>query len=163
MKKAILFCLVSTALLAIIPYTIQKQIIHSFSGLCFDAQQNRIQDGTPVILWRCHSGSNQNWMIKINQGRLTFSVSNQNTIRVMDVSEGSSSNGAKIVIWRLHGGNSQNWFFDSATSSLKNVKSGKCLDVSNNNAFQGLQLQQWECNGSLAQRFLLLDQIIRLD
>lgn len=155
MKQIFAICL-TALILTTIPFTIQKQIIHKSSGLCLDAQDAKILDGTKVILWKCHGGANQNWMqSSSNGGKITFTLKRNGSSKVMDVQGGSKDNGAKIIIWGSHGGDNQKWYWDGRTGSLKNVKSGKCLDVSDNNASQGLQLQQWTCNGSAAQRFII--------
>jgi hypothetical protein len=36
--------------------------------------------------------------------------------------------------------------------------SGKCLDVPGASAANGVQLQQWDCNGTAAQAFRLVQQ-----
>lgn len=37
------------------------QFVQQASGKCLDVLMSRIKNGTPVILWTCHSGSNQKW------------------------------------------------------------------------------------------------------
>ena len=41
--------------------------IRSPSGLCFDIEGGKMSDGTPICMWSCHGGDNQQWRI-VTQG-----------------------------------------------------------------------------------------------
>jgi len=127
------------------------EIVHKPSGLCLDATGNRIQDGTGVILYTCHGGSNQKWHKNITGNKLEFAVKGPGTSKVIDVTGGSNHNGAKIIIWQAHGGDNQKWYWNPSNGTLKSAKSGKCLDVPGNRPANLVQVQQYDCNGTTAQ------------
>lgn len=131
------------------------QIVHKPSGLCLDARDGRIADGTKVILWQCHGGNNQKWHKTTSGNKNVFALKGPGVSKVMDVEGGSNGNEAKIIIWQEHGGDNQKWYFNPSNGTLKSAKSGKCLDVPGNRPGAGVSLQQYDCNGTSAQTFAL--------
>lgn len=75
------------------------------------------------------------------------SLSQGNTALALDIEGGSTNNGAKAVLWTWHGGNSQKWFREPAEEGyfyLRNVQSGKVLEVGGTSQEDGAQINQWE-------------------
>ena len=85
-------------------------------------------------------------------------IANLNSTLCMDVNGGSMNWGAAIIQFNCHGGGNETWdiipFVGSTTwHYIKNKKSGLCLDVPNGEDDPLLQLQQWPCNYTNAQKF----------
>ncbi len=121
-------------------------IVHRSSGLCVEAKDNNINHGTAIVLSSC-GRSNQKWT-KIGRGVSRGYVLNSSRLS-LDVVDGSVNKHAKIFISRfVEGGLNQQWTYDRISGNLKNVKSGKCLNVPHNRAAAGVQLDQHDCNGS---------------
>ena len=38
--------------------------IRGIAGKCLDVSGGGSDDGTPIILWPCHGGGNQQWMVQ---------------------------------------------------------------------------------------------------
>lgn len=126
---------------------------HDFS-LMPRRPRRKFKSRDSVILWECHNGANQNWLYsKDFNGYITFSLKYGGTTTVMDVPGGIKENGTKIIMWTKNNGNNQKWIWDSEHNAIKNVYTGKCLDVHNNSGYGGLQLQQLDCHGGDAQKF----------
>jgi hypothetical protein len=69
---------------------------------------------------------------------------------------GSTGNGALVVQSARNGGTNQQWTAQPVSGNvftLHNGMSGLCLDVPNNSATSGLQLDQWTCNGGANQQW----------
>jgi len=89
---------------------------------------------------------------------------NTNSWKCLDVEGASVQPGAKIVQYTCHGGGNETWAAEYAGVEygitwvyLRNQLSGLCLDVTGRSTTQGTQLQQFTCNGDLAQRFTVAE------
>ncbi|WP_199044644.1 RICIN domain-containing protein, partial [Glycomyces salinus] len=74
------------------------------SRKCLDAEGGGTSDGTAVIVWDCHGGSNQQWNVG-SDGSITSAASGL----CLDVSGASTANGALVQLWSCHGGDNQRW------------------------------------------------------
>lgn len=89
----------------------------------------------------------------------TYIISSEGTLRrVADVESGSSANCANVRLWDYNASAAQSWAVsdvrDIAGTTwkiLKNVGSGKVLDVASGVASKGTNVQQYSYNGSKAQ------------
>jgi hypothetical protein len=76
----------------------------------------------------------------------------------MDVAggPGATGNQNKIDLWTFNGQTNQQWRAVRliwGAYNLVAVNSGKCLDVPYSTRAEGVQLQQYDCNGTNAQAF----------
>ena len=76
---------------------------------------------------------------------------------------GATGNGVKVQLWSFggSGGPNQQWRPESVGGGRWRFRarhSGRCLDVPGASTTAGVQLQQWDCNGTGAQSFVLLRQ-----
>lgn len=134
------------------------------SGQCVDLYSGWTVNSTAVQQYGCNQTAAQRWIITgIGDGSVQFK-SAVDTSKVWDVSNVSTSPGASIWIWTNGQGLNQRWWLNpvsyaanvaDGTYSLKNSKSGKCLDVPNTSTAAGVQLQQNTCSNGTAQRFKL--------
>jgi hypothetical protein len=69
---------------------------------------------------------------------------------VFDLFSGNTSNGATIGTWGKHNGWNQKYYLYSDDTIRM---AGKCLDLSNNSAYNGGKIQLWDCNNSNAQKW----------
>lgn len=84
--------------------------------------------------------------------------SRNSSTQVWDVSRASATDGAKVILWGSNGGSNQQWKpVPEGQGYYRFVArhSGKCLDVPGASTAVALQLQQYTCNGTAAQSFLL--------
>ncbi|KAJ3119730.1 hypothetical protein HK100_000175, partial [Physocladia obscura] len=84
---------------------------------------------------------------------IPFSICNQeNRNMVFDV-EGKSEeqNGSRILVYENHGGDNQKFVWDG--DMIRNIHSGKVLDVSGCNFENGTEVIQWEENGGENQKW----------
>ena len=66
------------------------------------------------------------------------------------------ANGRPVVLSDCQGWKSQQWLFQhdkNGSVQLYNPTSGRCLDTPNSSTADGVALQIYNCNGSIAQRF----------
>ncbi|HEY3483534.1 MAG TPA: RICIN domain-containing protein [Streptomyces sp.] len=108
------------------------------SGRCLDLKDWGSSDGTPVQIWDCGTGWNQQW--KRDGGQ----VVNPQSGKCLDVSGGSTANGAKVQLWSCNGSGAQQWQFNG-NGTVTNPQSGKCLDAGGSG--NGALLQIWDCYG----------------
>ncbi|WP_233166671.1 PHB depolymerase family esterase [Micromonospora sp. Rc5] len=86
------------------------QIAYSiaFLGLdgtkCLDASGAGTSNGTPVIIWDCHGGTNQQWNVNADG-----TITNAQSGLCLDASGLGTANGTKIILWSCSGQANQRW------------------------------------------------------
>ena len=75
-----------------------------FNGRCLDASGARTGNGTPVTVWRCHGGANQQW-----RRQADGAIVGVQSGRCLDVDAALTSAGARVQLWDCHGGSNQRW------------------------------------------------------
>jgi hypothetical protein len=91
-----------------------------------------------------------------NKGPFWFANKNASgsTRMVLDVQGPSTDNGAPIHLWQWYGGESQYWCMapqgfkinGANVYKLRNLSTGKCLDIEGPWADDGTSVHQWGCN-----------------
>jgi hypothetical protein len=71
---------------------------------CLDAAGNQTTAGTPVEIWDCNGGTNQQWTVNANG-----TIIGVQSGLCLDVTGSSTTNGAKIELWNCTGGSNQQW------------------------------------------------------
>ena len=133
------------------------------SGSCVDDTGGGTTNGTSVQQWACGGGNtNQQWQFTPTDSGY-YKVTSRNAPEVWDVTGGNSATGSgvKIQLWSYGGGNNQQWMPVSLGNGLYKFvarNSGLCLDVPGASTSNGVQLQQYTCNGTGAQAWLLTQQ-----
>jgi hypothetical protein len=77
---------------------------------------------------------------------------------VLDVTDGVKSNGALVQLWQYYPSQNQQWKAVSEGGGNYHFvarHSGRCLDVPGASADNSVQLQQYDCNNSVAQSFVV--------
>jgi cytolysin (calcineurin-like family phosphatase) len=138
-------------------------VVNQNSGQCLDDAGWGTTPGTPVIQWDCgDQQSNQEWqLIPTDSGY--YQIVNRFSSFVLDVSggPGATDNWVKVLQWTYWGGANQQWRPESLGGNQYRFiarHSGRCLDVPGASRDHGVQLQQYDCNGTGAQSFSLVPQ-----
>lgn len=107
--------------------------------LDFDWKQN-------IILWKCHSGRNQQFIYSKNTERI-FVTSGPGCL---DESLGGQP--GNVQIHQCHGGSNQKWYWDDLGRIRNRRDSSRCLESAAKG--QGANMQMAKCSNSDRQRFL---------
>jgi hypothetical protein len=128
------------------------------SGKCVDARAAGTANGTVVQQYSCNSTASQQWQFQ-STGDGYFRVNaRSNPAAAWDVTGVSTADGGLVQLWTYSGGGNQQWqAVDGGSGRYHFVSrnSGKCLDVPGASAADSVQLQQYACNGTTAQSFML--------
>ncbi|MFB8245698.1 RICIN domain-containing protein [Streptomyces sp. NPDC055952] len=131
-------------------------VVNSGSGKCLDARAAATVNGTAVQQYTCNSSTAQQWSFTPTSDGYVR-IDNRNDARqVVDVSDVSTADNAAVHLWTYGGGANQQWrAVDEGGGAYRfvNRHSGKCLDVPAASTADSVQLVQYTCNGTAAQRF----------
>ncbi|WP_306432499.1 ricin-type beta-trefoil lectin domain protein [Streptomyces sp. A1136] len=124
--------------------------VHAANGKCLDVENSGAVDGTPVQVYWCNGTDAQQWWVYGDDHGLHLRNRNY---KCLDVSNNDPTNGTKIQVWTCNSSPAQTWEYNlRATTSLKNVGTGKCLDLHTYD--DGNDSRLWDCkNGSGLQEF----------
>lgn len=87
--------------------------INKKSGKCVDLYNGELANGTAIIQWTCHNGSNQKWELVevLNDPNTpeddTFLLKNRKSGKCLEVWGGSTQRGAIMAQWDCHGSQNQ--------------------------------------------------------
>jgi hypothetical protein len=116
------------------------------SGLALDVAGGNTADGTPILLWSPHGGTNQQWTVTSPlQGELHGVGSG----RCLDVKADNTANGTPVQIYDCNGGAAQAWTYNDSARTLSVHGGTKCLDASA--SANGAALRIWDCSGAALQ------------
>ncbi|NEA33561.1 RICIN domain-containing protein [Streptomyces sp. SID13031] len=131
-------------------------VVSKNSSKCVDARAAASANGTAVQQQACNSGNAQQWQFQpTTNGYVRVNALN-NAAQALDVTNVSTADSALIQLWSYSNGLNQQWQpVEEADGAyhLVNRNSGKCLDVPGASTADGVQLQQYTCNGTAAQSF----------
>ena len=113
--------------------------------------------GTNIQIWQNTYSDAQTFKLQKNDdGSYAILTKSTGAKSGLDVAGGSTSNGANVQQWGYGGGNHQNWIFEEVASDsditnggiymIKNVNSGKYLDVAGGVSANGTNVQQWSAS-----------------
>jgi hypothetical protein len=120
-------------------------LITGNGGKCTDVARSSTADGSRIILWTCHGGTNQRWTQR-----------EDGTVRSLGkcLDARSTANGTATVLWTCNGSGGQKWV-SRADGTLLNSRSGRCLDAEGGSSASGTRLIIWNCHSKTNQRWLL--------
>jgi len=125
------------------------------SGLCLDVQPDQPGAGGLLVLAPCAAGTpSQRWQLRadgtvVNGATgLCLTVAGAAGTDNARVQQEACAPGAAHQQWRLFVG-------PDGSATFAAVHSGKCLDVPNNGTAPGTPVQQFTCNDTPAQRWIL--------
>ncbi|MFK0180199.1 ricin-type beta-trefoil lectin domain protein [Streptomyces xanthochromogenes] len=130
--------------------------VHAAQGKCLDVEGGSRANGAAVQLWTCNGSSAQNWQLIFDGSHYGLRNSSGPGIdllaKCLDVAGGKTDDRTKIQVYTCNSSPAQQWDFNlRATSPLKNVGAGKCLDL--NTFDNGKDSWLWRCNGTASQQF----------
>ena len=126
------------------------RIVNQASGLCMDAYQGKMADGTSVVQWACNGAANQLWSYDDTTGMIR---SMQDPHYCLD-NGGSYGDGAALIIWTCSGNNNQRFKYDPAAATI-GLRSYPVEVINGVGAAPGSQLQTLTISGASAQRWTL--------
>jgi alpha-galactosidase len=115
------------------------------SGRCLDVNQGSSANGTPMIIWDCHSGANQ----QLTQSGQTLRILG----KCLDVPT-TAANGTRVQIWDCNGGTNQQWTFNGNGTISSMRLPTLCLDVNLAATANGTAVIVWTCHGAANQRWV---------
>ena len=145
--------------------------------LGIDPDGNEV-NGARIQLQRYEEGNqNQIFYLKAvsmdEDGRIQYQIRvHGESEMVIEIRNSSHDDWAEAAQWTTHGGDCAKWYFftetnrngyDSAICCIKNVESGKMLNVAGNEAYEGNNLIQYHEDGTEAEVFQIIsveDEII---
>jgi len=133
-------------------------IVNRNSADCVDARGGGTANGTAIQQYQCNNTFAQQYLFVAQPNGAYAIINRKNGNQVLDVTGVSYGDGAKVELWQWNGGANQQWYPQSLGGGYYRFvarHSGKCLDVPGASSSSGLQLQQYSCNGTPAQSFLL--------
>ncbi|MEK8031238.1 RICIN domain-containing protein [Ideonella sp. DXS29W] len=138
-------------------------VVNVNSGACVDDAEYGTKNGAKLQQWACNSYGqpNQNWQFKPTSDGYYKVIVQQEPVLAWDVAEWGTNNGSPIQLWTYGGGQNQQWMPVSVGGGAYKFigrSSGKCLDVPSASKANGVQLQLWDCNGTAAQSFRLVER-----
>jgi hypothetical protein len=134
-------CLAASTLGFVVPCH-AAQIV-GIDGQCLDVQGGGAADGTPVGLYHCHDGTNQQWVYR--NGQIVGSSG-----KCLDVQGGNTADGTRIVLFHCHAGPDQQWsIYGGAIVGM----GGKCLDAQGGDAADRTPVILFRCRGTPNQRW----------
>ncbi|GAA2951225.1 MULTISPECIES: family 43 glycosylhydrolase [Streptomyces] len=86
----------------------------------------------------------------------TYTVTNRNSGKCLDVAGGSAADGANVLQYTCNGRTNQRWRLEDLgddTHRLVNVATGKVLDTADCSTADGADLRQWSWLNNTCQRF----------
>jgi hypothetical protein len=141
-------------------------VVNQGNGKCVDDEAWGTANGAKVIQWPCGNQQyNQEWQFQpTDSGYYRVMVRHAPWLG-LDVTggPGATGNAVKTQLWGVGtpAGANQQWLPVSLGNGFFKLvarHSGKCLDVPGQSTTNGVQLQQWDCNGTVAQGFRLVQQ-----
>ncbi|WP_435882827.1 ricin-type beta-trefoil lectin domain protein [Streptomyces xanthochromogenes] len=124
--------------------------VHGAPGKCLDVEGGRRDNGTPVQMWTCNGTAAQEWILYNDD--TGPHLQSHDSYKCLDVAGGKTDDRTKVQIYTCNGTPAQTWQYNlRATTPLKNVGAGKCLDL--NTFDNGKDTWLWPCNGTPAQQF----------
>lgn len=139
------------------------RITNRNSGKCVDDTAWGTANGTAVQQYGCGGDqANQQWQLRPTDSGYYNVLSRHAPSQGWDVAggPGATGTGVKVQLWGIGGSGSANqqWLPVALGGGYYRFvarHSGKCLDVPSSSIDNGVVLQQWDCNGTAAQAFLL--------
>ncbi|GIM93675.1 serine/threonine protein kinase [Paractinoplanes toevensis] len=132
------------------------RLVNLNSGKCVDVRGDDPADHAPVQQLTCGTTKGQHFrLIPTGDGNVRI-ASRLDSLKSLDVTDQAPNDGATIQLWPYNGRQQWRAVPDSNGSvHFVNEFSDKCLDVPSGSTGDGVQLDQFSCNGTPAQAFRL--------
>ncbi|MEU3075530.1 ricin-type beta-trefoil lectin domain protein [Streptomyces laurentii] len=122
------------------------------AGKCLDVQSAATANGTPVQVYTCNGSAAQGWILEGDDTGLH--LRNVNSSKCLDVAGNGKTDGTKIQVYTCNSSAAQTWAYTPrATTPLKGVSSGKCLNFATYDPGKDALLAT--CNGAGPQQMVI--------
>ncbi|MEO6082395.1 MAG: serine/threonine protein kinase [Umezawaea sp.] len=132
------------------PSTVQSPaafpLINGVANKCLDVPDKATANGTPVTIFVCNGGSNQQWTATAAGELRVYGT------KCLDAQLASTQPGTIVMIHDCHGGANQQWTVKD-DQSIVGKQSGLCLDVPGADTNFGTPVRLWDCAGVPNQRW----------
>lgn len=126
-------------------------LVSSASDRCLDIPRSSLEPRTPVIIYDCHGGPNQQWEFTA-AGELRA----LDGARCLDIRGGSTAPQAVVQSVACHGGANQKWTL-RPDQTIVNPKSGLCLTVKAAGTANLTAIDTWHCEGTPHQLWAVVE------
>jgi hypothetical protein len=112
-------------------------------GRCLDVSGWATANGSPVEIYDCHGGGNQQWVRQANGSLL-----NPYSGRCLDSPGGATANYTRLQLYDCNGSPAQSFRLGGGSpgATFINGPAGKCIDVaSDDTGGNGAAVQMWSC------------------
>ncbi|MEW2119189.1 ricin-type beta-trefoil lectin domain protein [Streptomyces sp. NPDC005474] len=121
-------------------------------GMCLDAAGGGTANGAPVQIYTCNGSAAQDWRVEGDSTGLH--LRNVSSFKCVEAAKNNAANGAKIQLSLCDSSPAQTWEYNvRAATPLKNVGTGKCLDLKTYDNSQDSRL--WTCSGGTPQKLMI--------
>lgn len=134
------------------------------SGKLLDVQNGGTENGTNVWQYEANNTDSQKWkIVKNNNG--SYSVISKHSGLYLDILNGNLANGGNVQTYEGNNSIAQQFMFikldnltektvdDGVYEITSALDSNKAFDVTDNSTSDGAQLQLWDSNGYIQQRY----------
>lgn len=142
----------------------ETKILSSCSYKALDISAGKISVGQNIQLWLDNDTDAQRWKITpVNtvQEGLYHIVSSRDNNKMIDVGGGAwnANNGTNVHLWEQNYTDAQQWYISVGSDGyymIKNLQSGKYMDVNGAKVENGANIQMWDGNNTCAQKWRIL-------
>jgi hypothetical protein len=127
------------------------------SGDALDADNAGTTEGTPIIQWPLHDGTNQQWTLTENSDGY-YTITNVGSGLALDIPNVTTWPGTQLELWDANGGTNQQWLVrpvGDGTYAIESRSDGDLMDVSGASTSEGAAIDQWYANGGTNQEWEL--------
>ena len=139
------------------------EVVNLNSGACVDDQNYSTSNGAIVQQYACNTSgqANQRWEFTPTDSGYYKITSQQNPNLALDATSLGTANFTPIQLWQYGSGTNQQWMPVATTNGAYKFvgrASGRCIDVPGASTANGVQLQLYDCNGTGAQSYQLIQR-----
>lgn len=116
------------------------------SNRCLDVPGQATANQTPLQIWDCNGGTNQQWTA-LSSGALQVYGN-----KCLDVPGHATVAGTRVQIYDCNGGANQQWTLNP-DGTVVGRESGLCLDATGQATANGTAVQIWTCNDGANQKW----------
>jgi hypothetical protein len=124
--------------------TTGNRLRNTGSGRCLDVPGAVTTNVSPIAIYDCGTGSNQQWAGTAARELRVYGN------KCLDATNGATANGTAVGIYDCNGGTNQQWTINS-NGTITGAASGRCLDVVQRGTANGSRVQLWDCSGGSNQ------------